>query len=177
MKKTRDVRLRDRKEYHKRYYQENKEKKRIYSKKYYQEHREEMDRNSKKHRNENMEKTKRYFSEYYRKNREKYLEYGREWAKNNPEKRKEHRTKYYRKFRNKFFSMYGGKCACCGEETREFLCLDHIKGQKGKKNQNSSAATREAIKKYNPKKIRILCYNCNMSLGFLGYCPHGGLDK
>ena len=31
----------------------------------------------------------------------------------------------------------------------------------------------EHLVKYNfPPGLRVLCYNCNLSLGFFGYCPH-----
>ncbi len=74
---------------------------------------------------------------------------------------------------------YGGDpvhCACCGETTEEFLCIDHIAG--------GGNQHKKAIKKWGsqfyawlrsqgyPPGFRVLCHNCNLSLGYYGYCPH-----
>jgi hypothetical protein len=71
---------------------------------------------------------------------------------------------------------YGNKCFCCGERRVEFLAIDHINGG-GKRH-------RKAIKKDGhsfyqwlkvngfPDGFRTLCHNCNLALGFYGYCPH-----
>lgn len=69
-------------------------------------------------------------------------------------------------------------CACCGESYIEFLTLDHIEG-------NGAQHRKELgipggghvfygyIEKENyPPGYRVLCYNCNCALGFMGYCPH-----
>jgi hypothetical protein len=72
---------------------------------------------------------------------------------------------------------YGGDpphCACCGEATDEFLCLDHING--------NGAAHRRAVGTKNmyrwanqhgfPDGFQVLCHNCNCAKGFYGICPH-----
>lgn len=66
------------------------------------------------------------------------------------------------------------KCACCGERTVEFLCLDHIAG--------GGNAHRRAVKASNlagwlrrrgwPEGFRVLCHNCNFARGAYGQCPH-----
>ncbi|KKN26963.1 hypothetical protein LCGC14_0869590 [marine sediment metagenome] len=113
-----------------------------------------------------------YSKKYYQEHIEEERARSRAWARNNREKHAELVRNSYRRAKNLFFEMYGSKCACCGEETREFLTLDHVKGQVGKKKQKTRAAYGEAIKKYDPEKFRILCRNCNWAIGFLGYCPH-----
>lgn len=68
----------------------------------------------------------------------------------------------------------GGKCVCCGENCPEFLAFDHEDGGGNKERKLlTSAKIMKLIYqgKYN-KKIRILCHNCNMAIGFYGYCPH-----
>lgn len=72
---------------------------------------------------------------------------------------------------------YGGaECVCCGETTVEFLCFDHIDGggtQHRKQLGNMGRQFYYWLKLNNyPEGYRILCYNCNSSLGFYGYCPH-----
>jgi hypothetical protein len=73
---------------------------------------------------------------------------------------------------------YGGKtpvCACCGETHIEFLSIDHVDG--------GGTQHRLKIMKYGgfyswlkvnnfPSGFRVLCHNCNQSIGLYGYCPH-----
>jgi len=71
---------------------------------------------------------------------------------------------------------YGGKCECCGESHIEFLTIDHIKGD-GAEHRAKCGKGRKIyadIKRQGfPKdKYRCLCLNCNIALGFYGYCPH-----
>ena len=114
------------------------------------------------------------------------------------EKQKEKRRVYYQLHKEKHnlrmkelhiilrkevITMYGGKCACCGETEYKFLAIDHIN--------NDGASHRKLIsnnkprwkiggakicrwlKKHNyPNGFQILCHNCNMAKGFYGKCPH-----
>lgn len=74
------------------------------------------------------------------------------------------------------FSAYGGtRCSCCRENEIEFLTIDHIEGRG---NQHRKEVGRGWVfylwlrrNKY-PKGYRVLCMNCNFSLGVHGYCPH-----
>jgi hypothetical protein len=83
--------------------------------------------------------------------------------------------------RNKVFTHYGKKCVCCGETLYEFLSMDHTNGggTKHRKQLKSPNTDRWIIKNNYPIGFRILCHNCNMSLGMYGYCPHKtkGVDK
>jgi hypothetical protein len=69
---------------------------------------------------------------------------------------------------------YGGKCICCGEDHQEFLALDHINGggTRERKTVHVHTLYRSVIKNNFPPEYRILCHNCNASLGHYGYCPH-----
>jgi len=81
-----------------------------------------------------------------------------------------------RKLREAAISAYGGKCACCGETTYEFLCIDHVDGGGGRhrrKLESEGHTTYTWLKKYNyPEGYRVLCHNCNLATGFYGFCPH-----
>lgn len=80
-----------------------------------------------------------------------------------------------KELRRTIFNAYGNKCACCGEDKIEFLAIDHIKGggYLHWKSRNSDGVYRDIIKMGFPKtKFRLLCHNCNTSLGRFGYCPH-----
>lgn len=77
--------------------------------------------------------------------------------------------------RNIVLDYYGGKCACCGESNREFLAIDHINkdGAEERKIRKKRNIAVSIISQGFPKdKYRVLCHNCNMSLGIYDYCPH-----
>ena len=65
------------------------------------------------------------------------------------------------------------QCACCGDQTVEFLSIDHIDGGGGKHRKKvSTNFYKWLIRNDFPDGYRVLCYNCNLSRGFNGYCPH-----
>lgn len=123
--------------------------------------------------------------------------YMAEWRHNNRDKMNASQLKYYeankelvdlRMARERFevkrqtIEAYGGKCKCCGEELLEFLTMDHIRGG-GNKHRREVKKTgmsfyRFLRKEGYPKKdYRVLCFNCNCSIGLFGYCPHEILRK
>ena len=67
-------------------------------------------------------------------------------------------------------------CECCGENHIEFLSIDHINGggqQARKTILKGSGGLYSWLKRNNfPDGYRVLCHNCNQSLGAYGYCPH-----
>lgn len=67
-------------------------------------------------------------------------------------------------------------CECCHENIIEFLSIDHIDGGGRKHRQtigNSSNDFAAWLRKQGyPPGYRVLCHNCNLSLGHYGYCPH-----
>ena len=105
-----------------------------------------------------------YFSEWRRENRDKWNAYKREWHRAN---------------RLEVLLHYSGgelQCCCCGENKIEFLCIDHINRggtRQRKRLGGGSTLIYDWLKKNNfPLGYRVLCHNCNSSLGFYGYCPH-----
>lgn len=80
---------------------------------------------------------------------------------------------------------YGGKCQCpggCTVVNPDWLSMDHIKG--------GGIAHRKRLKvigldfyrwlkknKFPKRGFRLLCYNCNLSRGHLGQCPHERGEK
>jgi hypothetical protein len=88
----------------------------------------------------------------------------------------EHNKQYKLQIKKIVLDYYGnGRCSCCGESNIEFLSIDHINGG-GSQHRKENSAVRTIyswLKKNNyPSGFRVLCHNCNQSLGFLGYCPH-----
>lgn len=92
-------------------------------------------------------------------------EYARKWYAKNREQRNQQMRAYRLKLKQEMVSAYGSVCACCGESRVEFLSIDHINGGGSKFH---GWLRRQG---YPKDQFRILCYNCNMALGHLGYCP------
>jgi hypothetical protein len=73
--------------------------------------------------------------------------------------------------RRRFLQMYGGRCSCCGETGPLFLTMDHNSIECESKNKQTEM--RRAVKKFDPEKYQILCYNCDMGQRQnKGVCPH-----
>jgi hypothetical protein len=97
------------------------------------------------------------------------------WHYNNRDRSNSIRKSYRDKIREKILEAYGNKCTCCGEENKEFLQIDHINGGGNKERKvlkNAFTLYRSIIKRKFPAEYRLLCANCNSSLGHYGYCPH-----
>lgn len=112
-------------------------------------------------RQDNIKKYKKYEKEYYQKTKHRRSLYHKELTI---------------KLRKKIIKHYGNKCECCGESKYEFLSIDHISGS-GRRNRkmcgnNGTGYYYWIIRNDYPDNLRILCHNCNLSLGFYGYCPH-----
>lgn len=72
-----------------------------------------------------------------------------------------------------------GPCACCGESELEFLSLDHINGNGAEERGKGISGIQilERLRRLGwpeeaKKEYRLLCYNCNFTIGHYGYCPH-----
>jgi hypothetical protein len=85
--------------------------------------------------------------------------------------------RYRQKLKQTVLRAYGGVCACCDEDRIEFLGIDHINGG-GRKHRTALKISGgwnfyQWLKtNFFPKGYRVLCHNCNISLGVFGYCPH-----
>jgi hypothetical protein len=78
------------------------------------------------------------------------------------------------KIRKAVLVKYGGACTCCGESQPEFLSVDHVNGG-GSQERRLLKSTGIMLKLYRSDVLpeyRLLCFNCNCSRGFSGYCPH-----
>lgn len=90
----------------------------------------------------------------------------------------ENSKKKWKKEKLQVYKHYGLKCNCCGEKEYKFLTIDHIYGggQKHRRElgsvNNSRALRRWLIDNNFPKGFQLLCYNCNITKGLYGECPH-----
>ncbi len=124
---------------------------------------------------------------------DKIREIKRNWNHRHPEQKKaindkyvatprfkswsrEHQALYRQKIRTEVLEMYGGKCACRGEQEKDFLAIDHVDGNGAKGVLNRSAGYGYSwylyLRRNKPDHVRILCHNCNMARSFYGSCPH-----
>lgn len=100
------------------------------------------------------------------------------WRANNPERQKINDKRARRKLRDDVLRAYSDgepKCACCGENTWEFLCIDHTEnnGAESRKEHGRGNSYYFYLRKNNyPTGYRVLCHNCNVSRQYYGECPH-----
>jgi len=89
------------------------------------------------------------------------------------EAHKQRQKRYQQRIRLDVLLMYGNKCVCCGEKNNEFLTIDHINGGGTKHRKEIGASFYLWLERNNyPNEYRVLCMNCNFSIGIRGYCPH-----
>ena len=119
--------------------------------------------------------TKDHQRRQQRKERHRALMIVRQKTPEQKAKHKKWEIAYRKNFQKKVIEHYGGKCACCGDTTTEFLSIDHINGGGRKHKEEVGGSTRLyrwLIANSYPDGFRVLCMNCNWSLGMKGYCPH-----
>lgn len=152
------------------------------------------------------ERNKERIAERNRRNYESDPEFhrnrARAWRRANPDKFREqkrrnwpahyarHREGYRvkkvnwdRDLKAEVITAYGGRCVCCGENTFEFLSIDHVNndGAAHKRMLKSAKVGQNMyrwLKKHNfPKDgFQLLCMNCNFAKGKYGVCPHVRAD-
>jgi hypothetical protein len=128
-------------------------------------------------RNKNKEHIKKRNKEHYlARNSE-----GPEWAEYRRKAAKKSREKY----RLAVIMAYGGPiCSCdhhgkpCGPHPIEFLAIDHINGQGKEVGARCGAVFYRKLRSLGyPPGFRVLCHNCNVSLGLHGKCPLSETEK
>jgi len=119
--------------------------------------------------------------EVKKRNPEKYDAIDKAWREKNATSLKQYYKDYHQaresRFRQAVFAFYGGdnpRCVCCGEGHREFLTIDHTEGNGAEHRKEIGCGHFYSwlVKNNFPDGFRILCMNCNWSMGRRGYCPH-----
>jgi hypothetical protein len=116
-----------------------------------------------------------YNKEWYEENKEKKLKQSKEYHWKNREKVNAYHRALSIKRKLELLSHYSNgdiRCQCCGEKRIEFLSIDHINGRTREDNYSSSNLFYRLRKLGWPGGYRVLCFNCNLSIGIFGYCPH-----
>lgn len=118
-----------------------------------------------------------YLKAWYAANREKQKAFKQQYYTKNKESIGRKSRDDTRRIRKEVIDAYGGKCVCCGEHRIEFLAIDHIHGNgKAEKIANKVRGSQfyRWLKKrgFPQEDYRLLCHNCNQSIGYYGYCPH-----
>ena len=122
----------------------------------------------------NPEKRKAQKRRYTLKHKEAELAKIIAWKRANPERHKLNNNARVRREKEQFIAAYGGACECCGEDTFEFLSLEHLLGRDAtnKKQWGYMSYVRARREGYPKDKYTCLCMNCNFAKGKYGKCPH-----
>lgn len=153
-----------------------------YSKKRYLENKDRILTLNKIWQSKNKDKIREAQKKWRLKNKDKYREqmrvFSKKWRAENPDKVKANRYATRDKLRTDVLEAYGNKCICCGENTRQFLAIDHINNNGASHKRSLGLKSAQAfytwlrINNYPKENFQILCHNCNMAKGFYGKCPH-----
>lgn len=156
---------------------------------YREAHKEELREKYKDFYKDNRDKILQRSKDYYLSHLEEKKAYHKQYNKTHPHKPKKYapgqRRKWSRKSADRLWQHaieFFGPCACCGESHREFLSVDHIKGNGGyhRRKEGWKGGGKAILQKLRkegwPEKAkneyRLLCFNCNFAIGHHGYCPH-----
>ncbi len=153
-----------------------------YQKKYYEDNKKKILNLRKKYREINKEKINIWQRQYYENHKEELNFQHKEYYKNHMEEMKFYQKQHHNALRLEILHYYSKdsmQCACCGEDILYFLAIDHINGGGNKHYkeliEKGTTLDQYLINNNFPPGYRILCHNCNSSLGAYGYCPHNNI--
>lgn len=164
--------------YRKQWAKDNAIKTRAYSLAWRTKNKEKIDEIRDAHRDEINRKARERFS---RNNKDAKHASARAWYHRNKDSHKEKTKARNMARRMRALSHYSNgtmACACCPPQSNmpvEFLCIDHLdKRPRGFPKLGGGGYSLYLFLERSgyPPGFRVLCHNCNLSLGFYGYCPH-----
>ena len=103
-----------------------------------------------------------------------------QWRVSHKKEHNEQARVYRNKMWDEILDAYGPLCACCGEQNRRFLTLDHVDGGGRKHIESVGHKTiriqiRAFVRRTGKPDTRyqVLCFNCNCGRSLNGgICPH-----
>lgn len=112
----------------------------------------------------------------FRKTHKSYRTANARWAASHKDQRAAYKKRERDKVRLEVLLHYSEgtlTCQCCREGNVEFLTIDHIDGGGREHRREIYCATYRWLRTNGyPSGYRVLCMNCNFSIGVRGYCPH-----
>ncbi len=125
-------------------------------------------------RKANRNLTRKWRREDYARHREARRQHARMYYAKTCARFKNLRRAQLQKARRDVFDMLGGKCSCCGESRFEFLTLHHTNrdGAKERQKYTGQQIFYRILRTREINGYSVLCWNCNASLEYQGYCPH-----
>jgi hypothetical protein len=110
---------------------------------------------------------------------EAYRQYLRNWRVANRDYVTERARLKYAQLRREVLEAYGGACACCGENTPQFLGVDHVHNDGAEHRRELGGATGGKFYAWLKRngfprdgRFQLLCHNCNLAKALYGECPH-----
>lgn len=116
-----------------------------------------------------------YQHAWYEDNKDAVRSRAAQWYEDNKETILKRHKERYAETRVLVIEAYGGKCACCGEDTPDFLTLDHVDGGgNAHRKEIGSDVWSWARRNEFPDILQLLCYNCNgaKDRSLSKTCPH-----
>jgi hypothetical protein len=104
------------------------------------------------------------------------LEHGRNRRKREADANRERKRAEFAALRAEVIAAYGGRCACCGNDFRPHLAIDHIDGGGAEERRQATSSSiyrrlRRAARAGRPDPgYQVLCHNCNMAKHWYGRC-------
>lgn len=152
-------------------------RKKEYAKTYYERNKDKINERCRRYRQANPEKQRERTKKWFDENKERKHELDKLWREKNKEVIDARRKSRQWSLKIEVWGHYGGRCACCGVDEKEFLTMDHINGGGAKHRKELRRSGSQHIygwlKENNyPEGYRVLCMNCNFAHGMYGYCPH-----
>jgi len=113
-----------------------------------------------------------YQKAYAKRNPEKVRAASRKAYHRDPQKSLARSAEIRRTLKQAAFEHYGQVCACCSEADKAFLTIDHIVPPKSKSSYERKRLYGWLKSRKYPSGFQTLCWNCNMTKGIYGACPH-----
>ena len=100
-------------------------------------------------------------------------DYHAKWRAANKERWNAYGKRWQDATKQAVFDHYGWSCSCCGETTKEFLCIDHVDGGGNKHRKTFTGPIYRLIKNEGfPEGYQTMCWNCNAAKAYYKVCPH-----